>query len=68
MNIYLIERTDKVDWDEYVGFVICAESKKEAVSLMRSAEEKYHAKWKITKVGVTHYKKAKILLDSFNAG
>lgn len=69
MNIYLIERTDEnIGWDEYIGFIICAKSKKEAKSLMLSADEINCAVWKITKVGVTQYKKAKILLDSFNAG
>lgn len=68
MNIYLIERAEEnIEYDEYIGFVICAKNKKEAKSLMYKADEKEKDKWKITKVGVTHYKKAKILLDSFYA-
>ena len=30
MNIYLVERRDNVDWDEYYGFVIASESPEEA--------------------------------------
>jgi len=30
MNLYLIQRTDKVDWDEYAGGVICASNGGEA--------------------------------------
>ncbi len=26
MNLWLIERSDKHGWDEYLGFVICADS------------------------------------------
>lgn len=28
--LYLVERTDKVTWDEYDSFVVCAESEDEA--------------------------------------
>lgn len=30
MNIYLVERTDKVDYDQYIGFVCIAESENQA--------------------------------------
>lgn len=29
-SLYLVERTDKVTWDEYDSFVVCAESEDEA--------------------------------------
>ena len=30
MNIYLVERTDKIDYDQYTGFVCAAESEDQA--------------------------------------
>lgn len=30
MNLYLIERTDKIGWDEYDSAVVCAESLEDA--------------------------------------
>jgi len=30
MNLYLIKRTDEIDYDEYAGFVIAAEGEKQA--------------------------------------
>lgn len=30
MNIYLVERTDKIDYDQYIGFVCAAESEDQA--------------------------------------
>ena len=30
MNIYLVERTDKIDYDQYTGFVCVAESENQA--------------------------------------
>lgn len=29
-SLYLVKRTDKVTWDEYDSFVVCAESEDEA--------------------------------------
>ncbi len=33
MKIYLVTRTDKVDWDEYAAWVVKARDKKEALEL-----------------------------------
>ena len=30
MNLYLFKRTDAIDWDEYIGFVVRAESPERA--------------------------------------
>jgi len=30
MNLYLIKRTDEIDYDEFAGFVIAAEGEKQA--------------------------------------
>lgn len=33
MNIYLVERSDKVGWDEFEGFVIIAKNEEEAINI-----------------------------------
>lgn len=69
MNIYSVIRTDgNMGYDEYIGFVICANNKKEAKTLMKSADEKDYAKWRITKIGTTHYKTPRAILDSLISG
>lgn len=30
LNIYLVERTDEIDWDEYKSFVVCCETEQDA--------------------------------------
>jgi hypothetical protein len=30
MNLWLLQRTDEPGWDEYLGFVICAETEDDA--------------------------------------
>ena len=39
MNIYLLERTGRVGYDEYDGFVIAADTETEARSLCDSGDE-----------------------------
>jgi len=34
LNLYLIERTDPVGWDEYDAFVIAATSEQEAIGMV----------------------------------
>lgn len=36
--LYLVKRTDKVTWDEYDSFVVCAESEDEARRVYPSGE------------------------------
>lgn len=33
MNIYLLTRTDVADWDDFDGFVVCAESETDACNI-----------------------------------
>ena len=37
-SLYLVKRTDKVTWDEYDSFVVCAESEDEARRVYPSGE------------------------------
>ena len=69
MNIYLIERADSnFGYDEYYGFVIGAKDKRQARKMIKQADEREKAKWKITKIGITHYKKPRVFQSDFNAG
>lgn len=37
MNIYLVQRTDGVDYDEYAGFICVAESEESALKICEDA-------------------------------
>lgn len=75
MNIYLLERKGSIGYDEYYGFVICANSEqraREIANVRHSDEGKIwndREKVKVEEVG-TAYALAEegIILDSFNAG
>jgi len=61
MNIYLLER--RCGWDEPDGFVIAAETPRQA------REEVSYNDWTVTKVGTTDkWKRPHIILESFCAG
>jgi hypothetical protein len=68
MNIYLVSRTDEVDWDEYDSVVVVAETPKEA----RKIAPVDDGTWKnlsvkligSAKMGI----KKGIILESYNAG
>ena len=74
-NIYKIT-FKKVGWDEHLGFVVVASSKKEAKELcgIRKDKRDYDSKYEenideFKKVGTASNKiKKGIVLDSFNAG
>ena len=40
MNIYLVKRTDCIDWDQYAGMVIIAESEDDAISVSPDGNDK----------------------------
>ena len=44
MKLYLIERQDRVDWDEFAGFVVRAENEEQALELC--FEYDYNTEWK----------------------
>ena len=66
MKIYLIERTDRVGYDEYDSYVVIAKNRKKAESLIDS----WGCGPKNPTIKVTEIKldKEQILLGSFNAG
>lgn len=82
MYLYLVERTDKGDYDTYDSFVVCCESKKVALNCHPSSEwhinppspTKYSS-WttpeniKVTKIGLAHKRIEKgLVIASYNAG
>lgn len=42
MNIYLVERTDKFDYDQYTGFVCVAESENQARLMNPTYDDGYN--------------------------
>ncbi|MCW6111910.1 hypothetical protein [Clostridium sporogenes] len=45
LNVYVVERTDETDWDEYIEQTIVAETKERAIELA----SKEYGVWDITK-------------------
>jgi len=59
MNIYLIERTDSVGYDEYESFVIAAKSEKEALS--KNPSDEWFLNMKISQWASKPYLKCTLL-------
>jgi hypothetical protein len=74
MNIYLVSRTDEVDFDEYDAMVVIAKDEQSAKDFTiketrRDAWTLEESKLKVVLIGTAnHGLKEKIVLDSFNAG
>ena len=71
MKLYLLTRLDQIDWDEYTGFVIIAETPKEAKNIAIEAEdEEMTHDWKCTLISRTVEPNVKsgVILSSFSAG
>lgn len=75
MKIYLVSRIDSIDYDQFDSFVIVANNKEEALHLKKLNEDNYgtwtdsYDNLEILEIGIsTKYKKAEIILGSFNAG
>ena len=66
-KLYLIQRNDpdRWQWEEYLGFVIAAVSKKRALSLM--AQHSAGVEWNAEYIGVSNRQKEGIILSSFQA-
>lgn len=65
MKLYLVKRTDRVDYDEYDSFVVRAEDEESAYKVC----DYYHCDKKhatVTEVNTSG--EAMIILGSFNAG
>ena len=70
MNIYLLKRTDEVDYDEYDSAVIVAESPEEAQKIMYDAHHGYEGWPTEDYVVITEVDSAVKgpVCESFNAG
>jgi hypothetical protein len=84
MNIYLVERTDSVNYDEYDSFVCYAENEQKAIETFPknnksfSDYDEFYNCWieiskidtlKVTLVGAHNgIKTPSVILSSFNAG
>lgn len=78
MNLYLIKRPDRADYDEYDSAVVCAATPEEAMHTHPGGEiykTDFKACWikavdvKVTFLGVAHESiEAGIICASFNAG
>lgn len=67
MKLYLVERTDCVNYDEFDSFVVRASSEDEAFSMCKRQEEELtRCEVKITQL--TNRGEATVILGSFNAG
>jgi hypothetical protein len=74
MNLYLVERTDDVGYDEYDAFIVSATSEgqaQECINIKHGPNDSY-SEWsnKVTVNLIGTYKgdKSEIILGSFNAG
>lgn len=65
MKIYVVSRTDEVDWDEYYGFVVAAENEDQALKFAK--EETDIGEFKVEQI-ILEEVKAGIILSDFNAG
>ena len=81
MNIYKVERTDMVDYDEFDSFVCFAENAKAARNMPPQKIDHYSKAWgetwikkedvntlKVTLIGNGKAKRERVILNSFNAG
>ena len=78
-NLYLVERTDEVGYDEYDSFVVCAESEEQARSTHPDINNNNDCTWinnadstyiSCTYIGVAsdHVELNEVIISSFNAG
>lgn len=69
-QIYLVERTDEVSWDEYCGYVCSAISEEEARGFFEADKWGWTApeNVKVTVIGKSTDDVSRVILDSFKAG
>ena len=68
MNLYFVERTDPVRWDEYQSYVVAAET---AVTAIKSVDGEYHDTWegltvKLIGVAECSMKRGEVIATDFN--
>jgi hypothetical protein len=64
-RIYLVTRTDEIDWDEYDAFVVRAENEEDA---LLQCDYGYLNKGNTTVIEITQEGEKGRILGSFNAG
>lgn len=73
MKLYLVYRTDRVDYDEHDSFVVAANSEENALNFSPYGDNnystwtKYKEDIKIECIGESNSKVEKIILASYNA-
>ena len=70
MKLYLVERTDKIDYDEYDSYVVRANNVEDALKLCQNKEFKDEC-FRIDNTEITEILlegKEEIIIGSFNAG
>ena len=65
MNLYLVSRTDEVDWDEWREFVVAADSENQALRFAR--EKQNYGEYKVEQLDLKTLKPG-IILGDFVAG
>ena len=71
MKLYLVSRTDRVDYDEFDSFVVAAKNEEDALSCSPS---EYHYGWttkenlKVEFIGWSNSQVERVIIASFNAG
>lgn len=74
MNIYLIERTDRISWNEYISIVVYAKTKKEALKMYPGTKTHpwggaLNPTFKCRRLGrAPMFTKRGIIVASFNGG
>ena len=72
MKLFLIERNDQVDYDEYDSAVIVAETPEQALQILKDRHGTYDWSngWRMYDVNITEIipTVAGIVIESFNAG
>lgn len=74
MNLYLVGRTDDVDYDEYDAFVVAAHNEIEAtLFLLQKYDKPEYSEWssktEVKLIGTTTaYSEPTAVLGSYNAG
>lgn len=72
MKIFALSRLDNVCWDEYIGFVVCAEDEIDARKLAIERDSCSRSLWldhaRASCIEITQDCERGIILESFNAG
>lgn len=70
MNLYLVERTDEIGYDEFVSIVVAARGEKEALEMKKDWGCCPLPSLKVTQIGIAvgKFKAPQIIHESFAAG